>query len=336
MTTTAVVTKNTIMDVVNSYTSLDGSAKFIAAANVLARACPFFLDMPMRASNQIFSNIGARVTYLPTPGTRRFNEGVAPTASHSTPFTEAIAMLEDYSEVDKTLYDIQNNPDQWRLEKDMGKMEAMSQKAEALIIDGKMSTDPGAFDGLSTRFYVSTHRPNGDSTWPYNVKLAGGSSAVSSIWVVKWGDKVYGIYPKNLPAGIKIDNLGETTAVTNSLAAPYYYQVLRTHMALYFGLNIEDERYVQRLANIETSGSSNIFDPAELVEVINNIPGGGGGATIYAPRSIKTQMDIAAMDKNNAWYTVDASGDVFGREVLRFRGLPVRLAETMSTETAIS
>ena len=84
MGTTALVGVNSIMDVVNSYTSLDGLAKYIWAAKILARKCPFFMDMPMRPSNQIFSNIGARQTYLPTPGTRRFNEGVAPTASHSS------------------------------------------------------------------------------------------------------------------------------------------------------------------------------------------------------------------------------------------------------------
>ena len=337
MASTALLTANTIMDVVNSYTSLDAKAKYIWASQILARKCPFFLDMPMKPSNQIFSNIGARQSYLPTPGTRRFNEGVAPTTSHSTPYTEGIAMVEDYSEVDKVLADIQPNPAEWRRERDRNKMEAMTQKAEALIIEGAISSDAGAFDGIRTRFNVSTDYPNGDSTWPYNVKLAGGDGTVNDILVVEWGEgKIFGIYPQNLPAGIKVEDLGEVTVVTNTLASPQYMQAYRTHMALYFGLNIEDERYIQRLANIETSGVDNIFNPEHLVEIINNLPGGGQNAVIYAPRAIKTQMDIAAMNKNNAFYTVDANNDVFVRPVLRFRGLPVRLAEKMGTFTAIS
>ena len=246
-------------------------------------------------------------------------------------------MVEDYGEVDKVLCDIQPNPAQWRQERDRNKMEAMTQKAEALILSGAISSDPGAFDGFRTRFNVSTHYPNGDTTWPVNVKLAGGSGTVNDILVVEWGEgKVFGIYPQNLPAGIKMEDLGEVTVVTNTLDTPKYMQAYRTHMAIYFGLNIEDERYIQRLANIQPTGSENIFNPEHLVEVINNLPAAGGDAVIYVPRAIKTQMDIAAMNKNNAFYTVDANNDVFGRPVLRFRGVPVRLAEMMGTFTAIA
>ena len=102
-TETDVTGSYTITDIINAYTSLDDKAKYMWAANVLARKCPFFQDMPMKASNQIMSNIGARVSQLNTPLTRGFNEGVAPTATHTVQYTEGIAMIEDYSEVDKVL-----------------------------------------------------------------------------------------------------------------------------------------------------------------------------------------------------------------------------------------
>lgn len=248
-------------------------------------------------------------------------------------------MIEDYGEVDKTLCDIQPNPKQWRQEKDGQKLEAMTQTGETLIISGSKASDPNAWDGIRTRFNVSTHYPNGDTTWPVNVKLAGGSGTVNDIIVIEWGEgKVFGIYPPNLPAGIQVRDLGEVTALMSDspLTTPKFMQAYRTFMALYFGLNIEDERYVQRLANIQPTGSENIFNPEHLVEVLNNLPGGGNDAVIYAPRAIKTQMDIAAMNKNNAFYTVDANNDVFGRAVLRFRGVPVRMGEKMGTFTAIS
>jgi hypothetical protein len=338
---TAVVASNTIMDVVNSYTSLDDKAKYVWAAEVLARKCPFFQDMPMKASNQIFSNVGARVSYLPTPGTRRFNEGVAPSTSHSTPFNEGIAMIEDYSEVDKVLCDIQANPGAWRQERDRAKLEAMSQKAEDLIIYGSKATDPGAWDGLTTRFNVSTHRPNGDTTWPYNVQLAGGSTAttVTSIWIVSWGDgKCFGIYPPNLVAGIKTQDLGEVTVIQSDspLTTPKYMQAYRSFFGLYFGINIEDERYVQRIANHEVSGDVNTFDPRLLITGLNRLPD-RGNAVIYANRTVKTQMDIYALDKSNGFYTQGGDGDIFGRPVTMFQGVPVRLADMIDdTETVIS
>ncbi len=339
-TETDVTGSYTIVDIIKSYTSLDDKAKYLWAANVLARKCPFFLDMPMKAGNQIMSNIGARVSYLPTMGTRGFNEGIAPTATHSVQYTEGIAMIEDYSEVDKVLCDIQNNPAQWRQERDRIKMEAMTQKAEDLIIYGSKATDVNAWNGLVTRFNSSTSRPNGDTSWPYNVILAGGStsSLVASIFIISWGveGKICGIYPPNLAAGIKVQDLGEVTVNTNTEAAPKYMQAYRTFMGLYFGLDVADERCVQRIANHEVTGEVNTFDPRLLIQMLNRLPE-RDGAVIYANRTIKTQMDIYALDKSNGFYTQQGNGDIFGRPVTMFQGTPVRQAEMLDdTETVVS
>jgi len=341
MTVNALVGINTIMDVVNSYTSLDNKATYVWAANVLARKCPFFQDMPMKAGNQIFSNIGARVNYLNTPSTRGFNQGLTPTAVHTTQYTEPMCIIEDYGWVDKLLCDAQNNPGQWRQERDAIKMEAMVQSAENKIIYGNYSTvDSNGIQGFATRFNSTTHRPNDDSGWPYNVKSAGGSLSAQtcSIWVIEWGveGKVYGIYPPNLPAGIHVRDLGEQTWNVSTIASPSMLQVYLTMMGLYFGLNIEDERCVQRIVNVNATGSTEIFDPEELIEVINNLPSRGAGAVIYAPRAIVTQMDINALNKQNALYRVEPNGDIWGRPVTYFRGIPVRMAEKLlETETAI-
>lgn len=340
MSSTDLVGSYTIMDVINDYTSLDSKAEYIWAAKVLAKKCPFIQDMPMIASNQIMSNIGSRESYLPTPGTRRFNEGVSLTASHSTPFTDPIAMVEDYSEVDWALWKIQNNPNTWRQSKDAAKVEAMGQKMEDLVIYGSIATDPGAFNGLATRFNSTTTRPNSSTTDPYNVVTAGGSgSDTTSLYVVEWGDnKVYGIYPRNLPAGLQIEDLGKHTKNTNTEAAPKYLEVLRSHFTWYMGLVVEDEKCVQRMVNIEGSGSDNTMDVAILVQLINQLPSGGDASNtvIYCNRGIKTQFDILALDKNNAYFTQDTTGDVWGRRVTRFQGIPIKVADMIDdTETAI-
>lgn len=334
------VTGFTLMDVINDYTSLYGKGQYIWAAKVMARKCPFVQDMPMIASNQIMSNIGVRESYLPTPGTRRFNEGVSPTASHSTPFTDPIAMVEDYSEVDWALWKIQNNPNAWRQSKDQAKVEAMTQKMEDLYIYGNIGTDPGAFNGLATRFNSTSTRPNSSTTDPYNVVSAGGSgSDTTSLYIVEWGEnKVHGVYPKNLPGGLQIEDLGKHTKNTNTEAAPKYLEVLRSHFTWYAGLVVEDERCVQRLVNLEISGTVGTLDVSQLVTLINQLPSGGDAANtvIYCSRSIKTQFDILALDKNNVYFTQDTTGDVWGRRVTRFQGIPIRVAEMIDdTETAI-
>jgi hypothetical protein len=338
MASTDILGYSTLVDVVNQYTSLDAQAQYIWAANVLARKCPFVRILPMVPSNQIMSNIGSKDSYLPTPGTRRFNEGVAPTSSHTTPFTDPIAMVEDYSEVDYALWKIQNDPNQWRQNKDKAKVEAMTQKMEDLIIYGSIDSDPAAFNGICTRFNSTTTRPNSDSNWPYNVVSEGGSGGdTTSILVMQFGEgKVKGIYPKNLVGGLHIEDLGKVTVNKGSEASPKYMEALRTHFSWYAGLVVEDDRCVQRYCNIEVSGTSYTFDEDQLITVINNLPDGGAdpSTTIFVSRAIKTALDIRAKDKNNVNY---GPSEIWGINTTHFRGIPVQLAEMIDeTETAVS
>ena len=337
MTVNAVLGYDTIMDVVNEYTSLDGKGQYLYAAKVLARKCPLVKMLPMVASNQIMSNIGTRESYLPTPGTRRFNEYVSPTTSHVTPFTDPIAMVEDYSKVDYNLWKIQNDPNAWRQGKDSRKIEALTQKMEDLILYGNIGTDPGAFNGLAVRFNSLTRRPNGDTTWPYHVVSAGGSgSDTTSMFVIQPGQQsVYLTYPKNLPAGLNIQDKGQVTDMITDTTVKYM-EVLMTHFQWHLGLVVEDERCVQRYTNIEVSGTTNIFNEDDLIGVINNLPdrGSAPGTFIIAGRKILTQLDIAAKDKMNVNYMPDKA---FGEMVTHFRGIPVYLAERLSeTETVVS
>jgi hypothetical protein len=322
------------MDVVNQYTSMDGQGTYIAAAKTLSRKCPLIAILPMMPSNQIMSNIGSRDAYLSTPGTRRFNEGVTPTATKTTPFTDPICIVEDYSEVDKALWMIQNDPNRWREGKDQRKVETMTQKAENLLWYGNVATDTAGINGVCTRFNSLTRRPNSDTAWPYNTVSAGGSGGdTTSIVVMQFGEgKVFGLYPKNLPGGLTIEDLGEVTKEESGKLM----QVLRTHFVWNFGLSIEDERCVQRISNIEVSGTTNIFDEDQLIVAINNLPDGGAdpSTTIFVSRSVKNQLDIRAKDKNNVRYEMS---EVWGQTVTKFRGVPVMLAEKLlETETAVA
>lgn len=339
MASTALIGSYTIMDIVNSYTTMDGQAAYMWAAKVMAKKCPLLRFLPFFPSNQIMSNIGSRVTYLPTPGTRRFNEGVAPTASHKTPFSDPICMVEDYSEVDYALWKIQNDPNSWRQDEDAAKVEAMTQKMENLFIYGSLATDPASLDGLATRFNLSTRRPNGVSFTPYNVILNGGSGGdCVSAWAFELGKKkMYGIYPKNLPAGLQIEDLGKVTALMSDspLSSPKLMEALRTHFAWHCGLVVDDERCVQRLANIETSGTDYLFNEDNLIKLLNRLPGGGSAENtiILVNLDVKDYLDIRAKDKNNVQYTPD---NVWGGNITRFKGVPVYISEILTAETDVT
>lgn len=338
MGTTAVLGYETLIDVITEYTSFDGQGQYIYAAEVLNRKIPLIEMLPMVASNQILSNIGTRESYLPTIGTRRFNEYISPTATHVEPFTDPIAMFEDYSRVDYAMWKIQNDPNTWRSEKDARKIEAFGQAAETMMLYGNMGVDDGAFNGLATRFNSTTVYPNGDSDWPYNViSEGGGGGNTTSVFVLQLGPgKVYGIYPKNLPGGLEIEDLGKITDMITDTTVKYM-QVLMTHFTWFMGLVVEDERCVQRYGNIEVTGTTNTFDEDTLIECIDNLPDGGDapGTIILASRKIKTWLNIRAKDKQNVTYEPEEAWG--GRRITRFQGIPVLLAHKLSEgETAFS
>ena len=94
--------------------------------------------------------------------TRRWNEGIKPTTSKNTPINDPIALFEDYSEVDKDLWEIQNDPNAWRADQDMNHVEGLFQLMESTMFYGNLATNPGGFNGLATRFNNLESYPNGD------------------------------------------------------------------------------------------------------------------------------------------------------------------------------
>ena len=340
MATTSVLGYKTLIDVVKQYTSLDANAKYLEIAEILDRACPLLKMLPMEPSNQIMSHIGSRRSYLSSPGSRRFNEVITPTATHTTPLTEGIAMYEDYSEIDKALCDIQNDPTRFRMDEVKGKIESLTQKLEYGLFYGSVASDGATINGLCQRFGNLTDHPNDDASWPVNVwDGAATSSVTTSIWLIEFGiNKVYGLYPKNMAAGLEHKDLGELTKQTSS----GYMQMYLDHFRWCIGIFIGDERCVQRYANITAaySASSNTFDEEILIAAKNQLPGKGEapGTVILCNRDIKTQMDIRAITrKTNTYFVQDNAGDVWGRPVTRFQGIPVLVAEKiLSTETALT
>jgi len=299
----------TLQDVINNYSTSDARAPFVMAARVLDRMCPLIRYLPMIPANQILSNIAVRTDSLPVPGTRRFNTGVLPTAAKNTPISDPMALFEAYSEVDKELYRIQNSPDQWRMDQDLNHVEGLRQYMESLLFYGNVSQDAGSFNGLATRFNNLESYPNGDQSWLPNVWNNGATTgSVTSAWFLELGPmKVYGIYPPNTPGGMNIENLGEMTkelpaATGTGPSLNAMYQVLRTHLTWRMGLQVNDERCAQRIANINASGFSgpNGFDENVFIEAKNQLPGGLGIESPSFPSSSLTLtfQDMASFVKS--------------------------------------
>jgi hypothetical protein len=309
----------------------DPSGDLAVIANVLARDNEILKDAPWMEANDTFSHRITRVLKMPTGSFRKLNKGVAISSAQTIVVTETIGQLADYSQADKTLVDAAPNPKAFRMGEARIKLEGLSQTLATKIIYGNSHTTPEEPTGLAPRL---------NDTDNDNVIDAGGSGTdTTSVYVVRWGeDGCYLIYPKGSPNfGITHTDLGEVTAdagYIESASAHSFYQAYRDYFEVKIGMAVRDNRYIGRVANIEISGTSNIFDPDDLIDLFNLMPQRGAGAVCYVNRKIFSQMDKQAMDKSNVLYSVK---DVFGVPTTTFRGFPVRLVEAITnTETEVT
>jgi len=331
----------TLMSLMAEYSSTDTTGMYLKAAEVLNRRIPFMRVLPIITSNQLFSHLGAKDSVLGSIQARRFNEGVTPTTTKQAVFTDPIANFLDYSEVDADLYKSQPDPATWRWNQDRRKLEGARQGIETLFFYGDISTNPLGINGLFKRYNSLSFRPNGDASQPYNVVGASGTSSdLTSVAFIEFGEnKVYGFVPPNGTSinGLSIRDLGEQTKVD---ANGKMLQVYRTMLAFYVGLGVADDRCVQRICNIKSTGTSNIITDDLLIDSKNQLPemGEAPGTFLFVPRKIKSQMEKIASDKTNANFTQERNGDgLFGTTMTYFMGIPILVADMISTsETQVS
>jgi hypothetical protein len=303
----------------------DPKGNLAVIAEVLTRDNEILQDAPWIEANDTFGHKLVQRLTLPTGSWRKLNDGVSIEASQTREQYETIGMLETYSEVDKDLVEAAPDARSFRNSEAVSFIEGLSQTLASAIIYGNAGTDPEKFTGLAPRLDVLAQT---------NVYGAGGSGGdTSSVFVVQWGEnRVFMVYPKGSKTmGINHSDLGEQTKQTS---AGKLFQIYRDHFQVKCGLAVKDERCIARIANCETSGSSNIFDEDLLIEALNRMPQRGSGAVIYANATILTYMDIIAKDKTNVNYTIQ---DIFGRPTVTFRGIPVHKVDAIvDTETVVA
>lgn len=273
---------------------------------------------------------------LPTPTWRLLNYGVPVSKSVTTQVTDTCGMLEGYSEVDKALADLNGNTAEFRMSEDKPFLEAMNQTVASAVFYGNSDTDPEKIMGLGPR-YNSLSAGNGE-----NILDGGGTgSDNTSIWLVTWGDNTcHMIFPKGSKMGLQHNDKGQ---VTLQDANNNNYEGYRTHYKWDLGLTVRDWRYVVRIANIDVSdlttfgaGTDNSAPLIRLmVQAYNQIPSTGmGNMALYCNKTVKTWLDIMALEKTNVQLSID---EYDGKPITRFHGIPIRKCDViLNTEAQVS
>lgn len=268
---------------------------------------------------------------LPTVAWRLLNYGVPNSKSETTQVTDSCGMLEAYAEVDKALADLNGNTAEFRIGEDRAFLESMNQAVCDSLINGDTSVNPERFVGLAPR-YSSKSAPSGD-----NIIDAGGSTNLTSIYLVCWGDlTAHGIFPKGSKAGFQHQDLGEQTLFD---AAGNKYQGYRTHYKWDCGFTLRDWRYGVRIANIDTAAlTKNASAGADLIDLMTQaielLPNQNMGKPVfYVNQKIRSFLRRQIMNKANYQITQQ---EVAGKKVVMFDSIPVRRVDKITnSETKV-
>lgn len=329
--------KVTLMDIAQA---MDPNGSIATVAELLSQTNEILLDMPWFEGNLPTGHKATIRTGLPTSVWRQFYQGVPPSKSQRAQITDACAMLETRSEVDKDEADLNANAKAFRLSEAKAFVESMNQTMATSVFYGNASTNPEQFNGLAPR-YSSLSAANGGNI----INAGGASSDNTSIWLVVWGkETVHGIYPKGSQAGLQHQDLGVIDAFD---ANSNRYRAYADWWQWKCGLHVRDWRYIVRIANIDVSNLVTESSAADLIKLmvraLARIPYANmGNAVFYANRTVKEMLSIQALNKSQSALSITEALRQFGgvqvaMKELNFLGVPIRTVDKLlTTEAAVS
>jgi hypothetical protein len=290
-------------------------------------------------------------TGLPSATWRLLNYGVPKAKSTTAQIIDTCGNLEVYAEVDKDIADLNGNSAEFRLSEVKAFLEGINQQVASTLFYGNTAVNPERFMGLAPRYNTITAATAQTAA---NVISASGAGADNtSIWIITWGaDTTHMIFPKAKLSGLQHRDLGEDTVRD---ADNNQYQAYRDHFKWELGLTVRDWRYNARIANIDVSdlsggSAANLINL--LVRALYRLPTTQGGASsvtkstspsisgamgrtvIYCNRTIKTYLDLQAMNKTNVLLKFE---EWDGKPVTTFRGIPIRVCDAiLNNEAALT
>lgn len=315
-------------------TRMDPNGKIAQIIEQLNQTNEIIQDMTMIECNDGTSNKTTVRTGLPSTTWRMLYGGVQPSKSTTKQITDTCGMLEAYSEVDKDLVKLSNDPVAFRATEDSAFVESMGQEITCTLFYGDETT-PEKFIGLSARFNTLDPK-KADSA--KNIIDAGGTANLASMWLVGWGPlTVHGIYPRGSQGGLEQEDLGE---VTVTKADGSMFQAYRTHFKENIGLSVRDWRYVVRIANIDmksikediSAGPNLINLMIRAEEKMHSLT--GCRPAWYMNQELRTFLRL---QKNKVHGSTITEEMEMGKMVTRANGIPVRKIDALlSTEARVT
>jgi hypothetical protein len=301
----------------------DPDGDLMPITETLTKRNAFLQDMPWLPTNDATSHKTNTRNYMPGGTRRRYNQGTAPKASATDPRLNVTTTVEGFSEVDELLGEDSGDVGTLRAQEGFAFHEQFAIDAADDFIYGNEATD---IDNMTGFF------PRMDAIDNVRVLDNGGtgSDLMSALIVQPGPGQVYAIYPKYGMAGMNREDLGKVlTKDSNGRNIRQWTEQFTWR----YGLCVEDDRCIARIANIETSGAVNIFNFEIFIDAMTQMKI-GADTVIYVSRKLWAQIQKEAINKPNNFLTM---ANVFGDgDIPTINNVPVRLAEGLSeTESAV-
>ncbi len=326
--------------------SLDPDGSTAATIELMSQNNDAIQDVLWKEGNLPTGHQTTVRTGIPQGTWRQMYKGTQPSKSVRAQITDTCGILEQRSEIDVDVANLNGNTATFRLSEAESHIEGMSQDFLEALFYNDTAVNPERFMGLTPR-YNTLLTATAESA--ANVVDGGGvGSDNTSLWLVVWGENtVCGIYPKGQAGGMDHKDLGEIDAF-DTQTPPARYRAVADLWKWRCGLSVRDWRYAVRIANIDVSdligqtGTQAITAATHInkliIDAFARIPNiGKGRPVLYGHRVITTALAKAALDRSQNVLAIEPAirqhGDVTpgfaGQGTLTFLGVPVRTVDRL-------
>lgn len=334
----------TLADVYKRTDGRGNAAQIMEMMNGTAQ--DIFTDFTMMECNDGTKHIYTTRTGLSSVGWGALYEGIPQGKSTTQQVTETTGFAEKLISVDKRVLELAGaNANAVRAQESEADIESMSKELVTALFYHNTDTNARLPKGLAPRFGVKATSGAGAQI----VDAGGTGSDNTSIWFVTWGGSGLNcIYPQGTSAGIKQEDKGEQRVLDGN-GNPYFVaeELIRAHC----GFALGDYRRCARVANVDVSdmqaGSVNLYNflrkayyrvhglrNANVSVTSDTQP---GRTVIYCNRDVLEALDALATNGGTTDnFTRLRWMEIEGKEVLTYRGLPIRETEAiLNTEARV-
>ncbi len=340
---------NTFLGLADIYKGKTRTGQVADIINMLRQTNSILDDAMTRECNSGREHVHTVMSGLPAVTWGKLYTGIPNSKAQRVQVKDTTGFVEGRSTVDARLAEIEPDLEAYRLQEAQGFLEAMSQEMARAIIYENQDTNPEKITGLAPRFN-DLSAENGSQI----IDAGGTGSDNTSVWFVTWGmDAVHMIYPTGTQAGLTREDHGKQRVLDDNGNA---YYALEETFRWHGGVAVRDWRKVVRVANIDVSllaaGSVDLYGfmrnayyqvhGIRTLDTGTATPGSGmdgnfgmGRTVVYCNKDVLEALDALGTNAGASDnFTRLKAREVEGKEVLTYRGLPLRQVDKISNGEA--